>query len=293
MAKYLIVNADDYGMCFAANAAVQELFEAGRLLSATIMTPCPAADAALEYAAAHPEFAIGVHLTTTSEWRTYRWKPLTGGKTLVDETGYMWRNSRLFGEHAAYPEIEAELHAQVQYALERGLQTSHLDNHMGSLYGQHVSPPRFGLLRRTLRVCGQYGLPFRMFDHTDRRLCPAGTPYAIFRPLQLFGRVWGRRYGVTLPDYLLFPDWTAQLREGTYDAYRETILRLWTDLPEGITETYLHPSLQTPELMEIMPHWRDRVWEYELMRDPQTHIYLQKHGVQMISYRDLMTLKQR
>ena len=52
--KYLIINADDYGLCPSANKAVEELFEGGYLKSSTIMTPCPAADAAIEFAKAHP-----------------------------------------------------------------------------------------------------------------------------------------------------------------------------------------------------------------------------------------------
>ena len=68
MAKYLIVNADDYGMCHAANEAVAELFEGGWLKSSTIMMPCPAAEEAVKFSIEHPEYAIGVHLTLTSEW---------------------------------------------------------------------------------------------------------------------------------------------------------------------------------------------------------------------------------
>ena len=51
MPRYLIVNADDYGMCRSANLAVQELFELGYLKSATLEVPCPAAKEAAEYAA--------------------------------------------------------------------------------------------------------------------------------------------------------------------------------------------------------------------------------------------------
>ena len=40
MDKYLIINADDFGMCRAANMAVADLFEKGGITSATIMTPC-------------------------------------------------------------------------------------------------------------------------------------------------------------------------------------------------------------------------------------------------------------
>lgn len=65
--KYLIINADDFGMCHAHNVATEELFKCGGISSATIMTPCPAATEATEFAKANPELSIGVHLTTTSE----------------------------------------------------------------------------------------------------------------------------------------------------------------------------------------------------------------------------------
>ncbi|MBQ1985173.1 MAG: ChbG/HpnK family deacetylase [Clostridia bacterium] len=41
MAKYLIVNADDCGMCHSANKAVFELFEGGFIKSSTIMIRVP------------------------------------------------------------------------------------------------------------------------------------------------------------------------------------------------------------------------------------------------------------
>ena len=41
MSRYLIINADDFGMCRSANLAVYDLFEKGGITSATIMAPCP------------------------------------------------------------------------------------------------------------------------------------------------------------------------------------------------------------------------------------------------------------
>ena len=77
MKKYLVLNADDFGMCKSANEAVFELFKSGDLLSATIMMPCPAAEEAVQFSIDNPQYAIGIHTTLTSEWKKYRWKPLT------------------------------------------------------------------------------------------------------------------------------------------------------------------------------------------------------------------------
>ena len=72
MDKYLIINADDFGMCRAANLAVMDLLKSGSITSSTIMAPCPWAYEACQFAKKNPQFAIGVHLTFTSEWATYR-----------------------------------------------------------------------------------------------------------------------------------------------------------------------------------------------------------------------------
>ncbi|MBR2868283.1 MAG: ChbG/HpnK family deacetylase [Clostridia bacterium] len=82
MAKYLIVNADDYGMCNSANTAVAELFEGGFLKSATVMMPCPTAKDAVQFSIDHPEYPIGIHLTMTSEWANTAGSPLPTAKRL-------------------------------------------------------------------------------------------------------------------------------------------------------------------------------------------------------------------
>lgn len=289
MAKYLLVNADDYGLCKAANEAVEELLLTGGMKSATIMMPCPCAESAVKFANDNPQLAIGIHLTMTSEWKTYRWKPLSGGKSLLDEEGFMWHESDQVGRHASLKDLEAEIRAQVDLAHSLGMKPSHLDNHMGSLYGHYTL--RFSLLKMTLRVCGEYGYAFRMFSDCDKRVCPAGIPYPIFNSIKYLSRHWGKKYNVPMPDYLLFPDWTADLRDHGYEHYREEILKIWTNIPDGITETFVHPAKEDDEIKTITNAWRNRVWEYELMKDPVTHKYLKDHGVELISYRDLLKMK--
>ena len=54
MSRYLIINADDYGMCHSSNIAVEELLKKGGITSATIMAPCAWSVEAARFAAAHP-----------------------------------------------------------------------------------------------------------------------------------------------------------------------------------------------------------------------------------------------
>ena len=288
MAKYLIVNADDYGMCNAANAAVAELFEGGFLKSATVMMPCPTAADAVKFSIEHPEYPIGIHLTMTSEWAKYRWKPLTDGKTLVDNEGFMWHESDDVEKNASYADLEAEIKAQIDLAHSMGMKPSHVDNHMGSLYGHYTG--RLGLAKMTLRICGEYGYAYRLYTKHDKRICPNGTPYFLYSAITLLSKKWGKKYNVVIPDYLLFPDWNDDMRE-SYEKYRETILKIWTDIPDGVTETFIHPAIESDELKGITGRWQDRVWEYQLMKDPYTHEYLAKNDVYLISYRELNKMK--
>ena len=143
MDKYLIINADDFGMCHSANMAVEQLFKCGGITSSTIMAPCAWAGEAVNFAKNNPQFAVGVHLTTTSEWKHYRWMPVgRGGKSLVDGEGYMHHESDEFEKAADLADVDAEIRAQIEHLKGLGLEPSHLDNHMGSLYG--IETGRFG-----------------------------------------------------------------------------------------------------------------------------------------------------
>ncbi len=289
MAKYLIVNADDYGMCNAANEAVEELFIGGWLKSSTIMMPCPAAEHAVKFSIDHPEYAIGIHTTLTSEWKKYRWKPLTDGKSLIDEDGFMWRESDLVEKNATLSDIEKEVRAQIDLAHNMGMKPSHIDNHMGSLYGHYTG--RFSLSKLALKICGSYGYAYRLYTKADKRICPECVPYVLFSAVTLLSKIWGKKYNVIIPDYLLFPIWNDDMRV-SYEVYRDTILKIWTDIPEdGVTETFVHPSVECDEIKGITGRWKDRVWEYKLMKDPYVHQYLKDHDVELINYRDLIKMK--
>ena len=201
----------------------------------------------------------------------------------------MWHESDQVEKNATYEDIEREIRAQIDLAHEMGMRPSHIDNHMGSLYGHYTG--RLGLSKLALRVCGEYGYAYRLYTKADKRICPKGTPYPLYAAVPLLSNAWGKKYGVVIPDYLLFPDWNDAMRE-SYEVYRDTILKIWTDIPEnGVTETFIHPSVECDELKSITGRWQDRVWEYELMKDPYVHEYLKKNNVILINYRQLCAMK--
>lgn len=298
MDRYLIINADDFGMCRGANLAVMDLLkdEKSALTSTTVMTPCAWAPEACQFAAANPELAIGVHLTFTSEWSKYRWAPVNTSNTdsLRDEEGFMWHESDQVEQNVDIDEVEGEIRAQIERCKKLGLATpSHLDNHMGSLYG--IETGRFELLQTTLAIAGEYGLPFRLPGiFSDAMLGNSMLEINVDKSMidMVYGKIieFAKANGVALPDHLIPNEWGGP-QDNSYEDFREYLYNLYTSFPEGITETYLHPSLETDDLKGTSGAWQRRVWEYQVMKDPKTKQHIEAHGIKLINYRDLAEMR--
>ncbi|MFO8029783.1 MAG: ChbG/HpnK family deacetylase [Cyclonatronaceae bacterium] len=132
----MLIRADDMGMSHGQNQAFQTLIESGMPVSVSVMFACPWWKQAVVILEEHPEVSVGVHLTLNAEWKHYRWGPVLGRSavpSLVDDEGYFFPSrALLYGNDPKLDEIEAELRAQVQRAVDSGLQIDYLDYHMGA-----------------------------------------------------------------------------------------------------------------------------------------------------------------
>lgn len=136
-AKLLIVHADDLGMAHSVNLASIKGLESGGVSSASIMIPCPWLPEIAAYARAHPGADLGLHLTLTSEWSLYRWGPILPKErvpSLLDSSGYLYPTETEAAAHIDPKEAEAEIRAQIARARALGIEPTHLDSHMGTLY---------------------------------------------------------------------------------------------------------------------------------------------------------------
>lgn len=288
-ARAIILNADDFGMCHAANVAVAELLTAGHVDSATIMVPCAWSPEALAFAAAHSDLSVGVHLVLTSEWDRYRWRPLTGtATTLVDRDGYFPTESREVEERADAADVAAELAAQIDAALDAGVDVTHLDNHMGSVYGLHTGR---NFLSLVFDLAARHGLPFRLPRVADGpELDPAVQPL-LDHVTQLADAA-----GVVILDRL----WThpfALAGEGTegeetYEQIRDGFVAMLRAVPAGVTEIYLHPMVDGPELRAAVDFGATkRGYERRLLADPIVQKTIEKEGLIRIGWRALRSVQ--
>ena len=154
---YLIVRGDDMGMTHACNLAFEKSFKEGILTCASLIVPSPWFEEAARMGREHPEWCIGLHLTLNSEWRDYRWKPITPVtevSSLVDEDGYFYPTTEAFlAAHPDLEEVDKELRAQVDLALKREIEVQYIDTHMDTA---RATPE---LREIVLQICGDYNLP--------------------------------------------------------------------------------------------------------------------------------------
>lgn len=262
--RLLIINADDLGSCHAANLGVYEALRGGIATSATLMVPCPwARDAASRYRGED----VGVHLTLNAEYDLYRWGPITHAPSLLDGDGGFPRTVEDVWDHADLDETRRELRAQVERAILWGFDVSHLDSHMGTL---QLRPEFFDIY---LELAVDFGLPLRLSGASTEKLI--GFPF----------RELAAREGVVFPDHFLYVF--------TGPGSRRTIERAVHDLPPGVTEAYVHPAVDTPELRAVMPDgWASRVDDLDLItHDSTLRCTLERAGVHLIGFRQLRDLQ--
>lgn len=168
--KLLIIHADDIGVSHSENAATIQAFSKGMVNSGSIMVPCPWLGEIGDYAKANPTADLGLHLTLTAEWKQYKWGtvvPRTEAKSLVNEQGFFPDNSQEVATKANVAEVEKEVRAQVERAKQFGIDPTHFDSHMGSLF---MTPDLFKLY---LRLGKEYKVPVMLHGSFAKQLLGA------------------------------------------------------------------------------------------------------------------------
>lgn len=281
-AKLLVIHGDDAGMCHSANAATAAALQRGIVTCASAMAPCPWFLHFVDWAKAHPEADVGLHLTLTSEWEHYRWRPLSPPDrvpSLLDEDGFLWRTTKDIFDHAVLSEMEIEARAQIEYALTCGLNPSHIDSHMGVF-----SVP--GGLELFVRLGEEYGILPRLLprgpedlarleqtlwaERAEREERAAGDPSSSRR----------RRIPVAY-SIRLAPK--APTVEAMRDALRETVC----SLAPGIWGLTLHLNGDDDEIRAVTPMWEQRFREFTLFTSDEAKSILDEAGVVLVDYQRL------
>ena len=261
-AKLLILNCDGLGLSHATNTAVLECLRSGLATSATLMVPCPWAR---EAASGYRGEDVGVELTLNAEHDLYRWGPITHAPSLLDGDGGFPRTVVDVWDHADLDETLRECRAQVERAIYWGFDVSHLSSHMGAMY---MKAEFFDVY---LSLAVELRLPARLPSADAERV--AGFPF----------RRLAAQEGVVSPDYLV------AVPPGS--GSRQALLQAMRSLRPGVTEGYVRPGTDTPELRAISSSSLNRIDDRELLvSDESFREVVERAGAHLIGYRELRSL---
>ncbi len=272
--KRLIVHADDAGMCHSANVATWEAMEQGLVSSASVMLPCPWVQEFCQWARKHPQYDLGVHLTLTSEWQNFRWRPVASVdkvKGLIDGEGYMWRDVRSSATNASAGEIEIELRAQIERARLYGLQFSHLDSHMGTVFAR---PDYFEVYTKLAK---EYGVPCML---------PRPTPGAE-NELKGYPITMEMLRAKEAAGYKMLDRLVTGVAGRTYAERRVSYRKLIETLTPGVTKLIIHLAKDDAEIRAISNSWEYRWADYQFWTSAEAKELLEQHQVELFRYRDL------
>jgi predicted glycoside hydrolase/deacetylase ChbG (UPF0249 family) len=269
--KLLIVHADDLAVAHSVDAASFDALDKNAITSASVLVPCPWLTEVAAYAKAHPDADLGLHLTLTSEWKTYRWGPVESKdkvRSLLDPAGYLWFEAAPALQNIKAEEAEIEIRAQVERAIAAGIHPTHLDSHMGVLF---LRPDLFAVY---VKVAHEYKLPFLAVHFPD-------TPPQIF---SLLGEKDVVLDSVIIATPVVHPN-----------EWREFYANALKNLKPGLNEIIVHLGHDDSELEAVtLDHpdygaaWRQR--DYEIVTSPEFKKTLEENHIILVKWGDLKKL---
>lgn len=273
-AKLLMVHADDAGMCHSVNLATKEALLSGAIQSASIMMPCSWVPEIAETARQNPTLDFGLHLTLTSEWKYYRWRPVAPPekvKGLFDTEGYIWRDEVSTAKHASPAEIEIEILAQIERARQFSIPFTHLDTHMGTLYTRVDYFESYAKLARQARVPCMIPRPTAELMAAER-----GSPITAEMLLRK------ETEGHVLLDRLV-----TNVPGRNFEERRKSYIQFLRDLKPGVTKLIVHLSMDDPEIRAISGAWERRWADFKFWTSSEARTLLRELNIQPITYREL------
>ena len=244
---------------------------------------------AVDLALSMPNLSVGCHVVLIDG------EPVVGASDLPSLTasntfrdGLKSFAARAVAGRIDSEEITAEATAQIRKTQASGIRVSHFDTHKHT----HVFPQVLRPLLRAAADCGVGALrnPFgpRMPLRSSELLArpKLWTRYAEVQVLRRFAGKFHnavKREGFATPDGTLGIEVTGTLDEKLFHAIASSI-------PDGTWEFVCHPGYNDADLRDANTRLREsRETELRVLTLPNARELLAKEGVELISYRDLLS----
>jgi len=274
--RVLVLHVDDIGLCAAANEGALAAL-AGSATCGSIMAPCSGFEDLLRRLDRHPgaaELDLGVHLTVNCEQERVPWGPLRDDvPSLLDSRGALWSSKAEVVANAGVEEVERELRAQVDRVLAAGVDVTHLDSHMGTLFDLKFVDVYFRLAR-------DYRLPVFVPRIRRELLLSHDLPDEFERYVELIEEA--ESMGFPIFDH--FDSNSLHFEPGQGLAHNRARLG---SLGPGLTYFITHCARGDEELRHVTMDWRVRDEECRIFSDGSAEVILREEGFRRIGMRPL------
>ena len=261
----------------------------GIVTSATLMANGQAFDDASQRITSMPRMSIGCHVVLVDGL------PVLGGPqtpTLSnrksDDRRFYQNLSgfavRAVSGHIDADEIEAETTAQIRKLQAAGIVVSHLDTHKHT----HIFPPVLRPLLRAAKACSVPALRNPFGPVHVSIVAKEPSLWKQFSKVTLLSRL-GKTFRRSVTDAgMLTPDGTVGI-VSTGSMNIRLFESIVDSLPEGTWELVCHPGYNDAELGSIRTRLREsRAVELRLLTSPEAREILNRSGIKLISYRELV-----
>jgi len=258
--KYLVVNADDFGLCPSTNYASFLALAKGCVTSLSIMAPAPYFKQAVSILHKHNMRHVGVHLTLTSEFSKLRYGPISFLKevpSLIDNKGYFPKTIYYLSKHARQEEVKIELENQIKKVIKHNLIPTHLDCHMFALHYKVLK--RTDFLPVILYLCRKFNLPFRSPFLKEKNFLKKNNIKVLYRSFK--------------GSY----DIPARKKKIGYDNWLKR-------LPCSVSELILHCGYDNPSLRTITKRSLRRQADYDYAVSKSTLSLLKKEKIKLLPW---------
>jgi hopanoid biosynthesis associated protein HpnK len=282
--KLLVVNADDFGLDPAVNAAITKAHTNGLLTSASVLIAAPHAAEAIEFAKAHPKLDVGLHLCLTDGRSAALPDKIPSLATAAGQLppSPFALGVRLSSNKQLETDIEIELRTQISQFLATGLRPTHFDTHQHT----HLHPL---VLKIVMRLAREHGVTFirapaeplwpaircsrqRLPRRIIRWMIFAALGSRTKRQLRRDGfRTVDRAVGVLDPGHLTEPFLAPYLRR----------------LPDGLTEVFFHPADCPTEPLLKMQRGYEHAAELQALCSPHLRQIINDSGIRLTNFREL------
>ena len=284
--KYLIVNADEFGLSSGVNKGIIEAFQNGIVRSTTLVVTGKCYDDAITFLRNNPELGAGVHLTLTGGIPVSN---IDGVKSLVDEEGKLLLRKKFFRRMISglikLNEVEKEFDAQINKLINSGIKITHLDSHQST----YMYPSIFKI---AVKMAKKYNLPMRF--PIDPISLNKNISFNLKKSMHVFKKIVLKLISMKL--YKEIKKSNIRIADSFrtyYDFHRtdgdfeKSLLNLLKSLDDGINEVMSHPGYWDKDLADWVNGKEDeglREKELRALTSDGIKTYIRENNIILVNW---------